>query len=119
CDDVRVRQAVKAVALDAFRPQCAWQRQTLRDGGHPSVESGVEARDLREIGEMGTHSVDAVESRGKVEWGERNQGPDRGDELRREALWRRMVRPALERPMAGGGGGGGGGGGARSVRDGG
>src|SRR5262249_53748291 len=86
----------------AFRAQRARQRQTPRDGRHPSVEGGVEACDLREPGEVGGYRLDAVKRGRKGERGERDQGPDRGGELGRDALWRRMVWPAVDDTMTGG-----------------
>ena len=98
-DDVLVRQAVEPVALDALRSECPWQRQALRDGRHPSVERGVEARDLRERGEVGAHSIDARERRRQVEWGERHEGPQRNEKLRRDSLRRGMAGSAMDDAM--------------------
>src|SRR5262249_15706212 len=97
-----VRQAVEPVALDALRSERPGQRQALCDRRHLAVEGGVEARDLRELGEAGAHGLDAVERGRGVGGGEWDEGPQPRKELRRDTSVRRVVAPAVNDAVAGG-----------------
>ena len=50
---------MKAIAANAFVPKCTRQGKALRYFRHRAVKSGVEASDLRQTGEVGTHRFNA------------------------------------------------------------
>src|SRR6266446_2560248 len=71
------RDTVKAEAADSLVPQCARQREALGHFRHLSMESGVEARHLRQARKPASSGLDAIDFARKMERREWDQTPQR------------------------------------------
>src|SRR5260370_30107060 len=75
--DVFERDTVKAEAANSLVPQRARQREALGHFGHLPMESGVEARHLRQVRITRGRGLDAFEFARKMERRELDQTPQR------------------------------------------
>jgi hypothetical protein len=71
---------MESVSADAFPIQRVRDREPIRDGGVASVEGGVEAGDMRDSGEPFAQTFQHVQRRGIVQWGERRNRLDLGQD---------------------------------------
>ena len=100
---VRVAEAVEAVAAQPRVAEAGGEGVGGLHLGHRRVEGGVEARELREGGGERLERPDAGEVRGVVEGGEGDAGLDRGDGLGGEAGGRGEAGAAVDDAVGGGG----------------
>src|SRR5712692_10718479 len=75
--DVFERDTVKAEAADSLVPQRARQREALGHFRHLAMESGVEARHLRQARKPASRGLDAIDFARKMQRRERDQTPQR------------------------------------------
>src|SRR5262249_13659756 len=71
--DIFIRQAVKAVAPDAFVVERTGQRKAVRELRVAAMEGRVEAGDLRQVGMALAQYPDRREIAGLVQWRQRNK----------------------------------------------
>src|SRR5260370_39996660 len=100
--DVFERDTVKAEAADSLVPQRARQREALGHLGHLSMESGIEARHLRQLRITRGRGLDAFDFARKMQRRERDQTLQLLCHRERDQLLRDMMRAAVHETMASG-----------------
>jgi hypothetical protein len=90
---------MKAVAPYSEIPELARHRKTCRDFGQRTVKSGVEAHDLRELGEARANRLDRRNFTGQMQRHERNDLPQRREHFGRDQFRRGVIGAAMDDSM--------------------
>lgn len=98
--DVFIGKAVKAVAPNTLCSELTGQCEFLRQRRLAAMECSVKAGDLRHLGSDSADCADGSDMVWLVQWGERYQGFERGDDFAVDQHRLRVNRPAMDDTMA-------------------
>ena len=91
---------MKAVPSYTFVPEVAGKGKALRHLRHTAVKGGVKTRHLWQPGKARRHRLDALDGTRQVQGRKGDQPSQLGEERRIHSLRGRMVRAAMDHPMA-------------------